>query len=285
MTAATGHDTRLVERLRAALAFAGVGAWEWDLRTGEAWWSDHLYAILGRSPATTPTTLASFLDCVLEEDREPLRVALREVLRTGEPRAFVCRVLRPDGSLRVCRGQLGGVQDEAGSCRLIHGALRNTTLEDVVRHNPDDSIERGLNELLTLVEAAPNPLLLVDSMQRILRVNHATEEMFGWRSGDLVGRDLETLFLEPSEMLDALLVSATARIPAGRLTRSVSVISRDGWSFAADMTVVATPATDGAQFAVTFAPGVMATVPTRGVEQSPWFGLNSPRVDAPATPR
>ena len=101
---AAGRDTRMADRLRAALGFAGVGAWEWDLRTGDAWWSDHLYAILGRSPDTIPTTLAAFLECVVDEDREGMRAALREVLQTGETRPMACRVIRPDGSVRSCRG-------------------------------------------------------------------------------------------------------------------------------------------------------------------------------------
>lgn len=286
---ATGHDARMLERFRTALNFAGVGAWEWDLHTGEAWWSDHLYAILGRPGDATPTTLAAFLECVVEEDREPFRAALRAVLQTGEPHAFACRVVRPDGDLRVCRGQLGAVLDEVGRCRMILGALRNTTLEDAARRTPDDVLLRALREqrteLLTLVEAAPTPLLLVDAMQRIIRVNRATEAMFGWRAGDLVGRGLETLFAEPSEMLDALLVAATARGPAERVIRPVSVVSRDGWPFRAEMTVVAAPAAEGARFAVTFAAGVLAVPPLQDAVSSPWDALNHPRVDAPSPRR
>ena len=289
MTMATGPDPRMLERLRAALNFAGVGAWEWDLQTGEAWWSDHLYAILGRPRGATPTTLAAFLECVVEEDREPFRAALRAVLQAGETHAFACRVVRPDGTLRVCRGQLGTALDEAGRCRLILGALRNTTLEDAARRTPDDVLLRALREerteLFTLVEAAPTPLLLVDAMQRILRVNHATEAMFGWRAGDLVGRGLEALFSEPSEMLDALLVAVTARGPAERVTRPVSVVSRDGWPFRAEMTVVAAPAAEGARFTVTFAAGVLAVPPLQDAVSSPWDGLNHPRVDAPSPRR
>lgn len=260
MAVATSQDARLVERLRTALNFAGVGAWEWDLRTGEAWWSDHLYALLGRAREAIPTTLAAFLECVVEEDREPLQVALRAVLQTGEAHAFACRIVRPDGTLRVCRGQLGAVRDEAGRPRLIHGALRNTTLEDAALRIPDDTLVRALREqrteLRTLVDAAPIALLLVDASQRILCANRATERMFGWRGGELMGRGLETLFSEPAELVDALLYSATAR--EERVTRTVSLVNREGWPFRAEMTAVAASATESARFAVTFAVGALA---------------------------
>ena len=289
MTMVTGHDARMLERHCAALKFAGVGAWEWDLRTGEAWWSDHLYAILGRPRDAIPTTLAAFLECVAQEDREPFRAAVRAVLQTGESHAFACRVVRPDGTLRVCRGQVGAVPDEAGRSRLILGVLRNTTLEDAARLTPDDVLLRALREerteLLSLVDAAPCSLLLVDAMQRILRANRATEEMFGWRAGDLAGRGLETLFPEPGEMLDALLVAATATGPVERVTRPVSVVSRDGWPFRAEMTVAAVSAPEGARFAVTFAAGVLAVPPPQDAGRSPWEGLNPPRVDAPSSRR
>ncbi|MBM4411705.1 MAG: PAS domain S-box protein [Chloroflexi bacterium] len=289
MTATTGQDARKLERLRAALNFAGVGAWEWDLRSGEAWWSDHVYAILGRSRSDIPTTLAAFIECVVEEDRESVQGALRAVLQTGEPHAFVCRVTRPDGTLRVCRGQPGAVLDETGRCRRILGAIRNTTLEDAVRSRPDDLLIRALreqrSELLTLVESAPVALILADSSRRILRTNRATERMLGWRSAELAGRGLETLFAEPEEILDALLLTATTDSPEGRITRVVSLVTREGWPLRAEMTLVPAPKAEGARFAVTLASGVVAVAPADDLSTSPWDELNHPRVDAPASRR
>ena len=258
MMVATGHDTRMAERLRAALGFAGVGAWEWDLRTGEAWWSDHLYAILGRRPDAIPTTLAAFLECVVDEDREGMRAALRDVLQTGQTRAMACRVVRPDGSVRACRGQVGSVPDETGACRLILGSLRDMTFEDSERRAPEEALVRALREqraeLLTMIESAPRPLLLVDAMQRVLRTNRATEEMFGWRAGDLAGRGLQSLSAEPAGLLDALLVAATAPGAVEPVNRQVSLISREGRPFTAEMTVTTATGIEGARFVVMFAP-------------------------------
>lgn len=274
MMVATRHDIRMAERLRAALGFAGVGAWEWDLRTGEAWWSDHLYAILGRRPDAIPTTLAAFLECVVGEDREGMRAALREVLQTGETRAVTCRVIRPDGSVRACRGQVGSVPDETGACRLILGALRDMTFEDAERSAPEGGLVRALREqraeLLTMIESAPRPLLLVDAMQRVLRTNRATEEMFGWRAGDLAGRGLRSLFTEPGGVLDALLLAATAPGAGEPVARIVSLVSRQGRQFLAEMTVTAARGIEGARFVVMFAP---VRLPEAGVAPVP-HGLN-----------
>lgn len=249
-------DGRTVDRLRAALAFAGVGAWEWDLRTGEAWWSDHLYGILGRRPNALPTTLASFLECVVEEDREPMRTALREVLQTGETRALSCRIVRPHGSIRLCRGQVGAVPDETGRCRLIMGALRDVTAEELERRQPEEALLRAFREqrteLLTMLESAPRALLLVDAAQRIIRSNRATEQLLGWRSGDLVGRGLPVLSPEPTVVLDTLLLAATARDPSAPVARLVTLAGQDGLPFSAMMTVSAAPAADGARFVVMF---------------------------------
>ncbi len=245
--------------------------------------------ILGRPINTISTTLAGFLECVVEEDRDPFRAALRAVLQTGEAHAFACRVIRPDGTLRVCRGQMGAVPDETERCRLIIGAMRNTTLEDAARRTPDDTLIRALREeraeLLAVVEASPVPLLLVDATQRILRVNRATEEMFGWRAGELAGRGLEIFFEDAAGMLDALLVAATARGPADRVTRPVSVVSRDGWPFETEMTVLASPAIEGGRFVVTFAVGAADMLLPQHTVQSPWDALNPPRVDAPSRRR
>lgn len=264
-----GHDARMLERLRAVLNFAGVGAWEWDLHTGETWWSDHLYAILGRPRDAAPTTLAAFLECLVDEDREPFRTVLHGVLKTGEPRAFATRVVRPDGALEACYGQLGAVPDEAGRRRLILGALRAASARDGNPLAPDDILLRALREqraeLLLLVEAAPTPLLLVDAKRRILHLNPATEEMFGWRAHHLLGRGLDVLFADPGEMLGVLLASA---LPQGmeRPAWPVSIVSRGGQRSRVKMSATTTPATEGTRFVVTFVP----CAPPPAAVPDPW---------------
>lgn len=276
-------ESRMAERLRAAIAFAGVGALEWDLRTGEAWWSDHLYTILGRRPDQIPTSFAAFLECVEEQDREAVRSALREVLQTGESRPLACRVVRPDGSARRCRGQVGAIPDESGRCRLILGVLRDTT-DEAEGRSPEETLVRALREerreLLTVLEATPRPLLLVDSGQRILRANRATERMFGWRAGDPTGRALTILTTEPAELLDALLVEATASGGSGEISRLIPARTREGRVFPAEITVVAAPTAEAARFVV-----MVASVSTGpGDREGLWVGGPRPRTPLEPSP-
>lgn len=154
--------------------------------------------------------------------------------------------------------------DEDGRCRLILGALRDTTDEDAGRRTPEDLLLRALREqrteLLTLIEATPRPLLLLDAQQRILRTNRATEEMFGWRAGDLAGRALLTLSADAGGMLDGLLAAALGGTPSERVTRVVLGLSREGQVFPVEMAVAAAPGPDGGRFVVMFSPAQVAEV-------------------------
>ncbi|MEA2596083.1 MAG: hypothetical protein QOF01_2552, partial [Thermomicrobiales bacterium] len=38
----TTTDDAQLRRLAFAMEAAGIGSWEWDVQTGEVWWSDNL---------------------------------------------------------------------------------------------------------------------------------------------------------------------------------------------------------------------------------------------------
>jgi two-component system, LuxR family, sensor kinase FixL len=58
--------------------------------------------------------------------------------------------------------------------------------------------ERDWSELFSAtLDAAVDGVVVIDDTGRILRVNRATERLFGWPSGGLVGRPIETLMPEP----------------------------------------------------------------------------------------
>ncbi len=65
------------ERLRVALKGAHGGVWDWDLRSGSAWWSPEIYDLLGAAQDHEKTE-ATVMELIHEEDRERVRKAIAE---------------------------------------------------------------------------------------------------------------------------------------------------------------------------------------------------------------
>ena len=66
-----------VQRLRWALHGSGGGAWDWDLASGEAWWSQEMYDLWGVEPGTK-MMLKNSLALVHEHDWDRLRKSVEE---------------------------------------------------------------------------------------------------------------------------------------------------------------------------------------------------------------
>src|ERR687898_425973 len=81
--------------LDAAQRLAHLGSWSWDLETGEVYWSDELYRVLGFEPRQFVGSYEHFLDSVHPEDRERVERLIREGISEGR-RQFEFRTIHPD---------------------------------------------------------------------------------------------------------------------------------------------------------------------------------------------
>ena len=71
-------------RLREAQRLAGMGSWHFDLRSGEASWSEGMYDLYRLEPGQ-PLDLGSVLATVHPDDRSRGDAALSRLMETGEP--------------------------------------------------------------------------------------------------------------------------------------------------------------------------------------------------------
>jgi formate hydrogenlyase transcriptional activator len=96
----TDHALREGEqRLSLALASAGAGAWDLDVATGRIWATPEAKVLYGFS-AGDDVDLAGFLARVYPEDRELVRLRLRDALSQQAAYSADYRLVLPDGSIR-----------------------------------------------------------------------------------------------------------------------------------------------------------------------------------------
>ena len=144
--------------LREAQAIAQLGSWSLDDATGELFWSDETFRILGITPGSVQPTLALFLSLVHPEDRAAVRQELESArLRPDGVYSIEHRVLARDGVQRFVR-ERGRVRfDERGRSLSISGTTLDLTehINDQEDLRQRERLERGLLELSAMFLQRP----------------------------------------------------------------------------------------------------------------------------------
>jgi two-component system sensor kinase FixL len=172
------------ERMSLVMDAANLGLWEWDPDEDELWGTKTRRALLGL-PSPGKIKLEDALSRVHTDDRDRVRQALKDAVRTGKNYHFEYRVVLPDGSVRWTEHRGRCVSEAGGKSPVLRGVSIDVTAQKQAQ---------DLFRLAT--EAAPSGIVVVDDQGRIVLVNAHIEELFGYEREELVGKPVEILVPE-----------------------------------------------------------------------------------------
>jgi len=112
---------RANERLSEAQRIGRIGDWEYDLRTGEVYWSPQQCAQFERAPEQGSPTFAEFRAYLTEEGRAAIDRAHSGAIRTGEAQEVEYEVHLPSGAQAWHLGVVMPSFDASGEVVRLHG--------------------------------------------------------------------------------------------------------------------------------------------------------------------
>ncbi|MFI5459225.1 MAG: response regulator [Isosphaerales bacterium] len=154
--------------------------------------------------------------------------------------------------IRGCLQSLGALHEIAfrqAELAAAHAEVEQTVQErtaDLYRANKEltrQAAELRESQLLmkSIVDTAPDAIVTIDHMSRVVEFNPAAEEIFGYSKGEAVGRSLDELLIPPAQRQayhDAVaqyIESGEDRCMGARL--EVTSLRADGAEFPAELTV------------------------------------------------
>jgi len=163
--------------------------WDWDIATGELWWSEGFRTHYGWDWREVAATLGGWEALVHPDDRARVVASLDAALAgDAEDWQAPYRIRRADGSYADVEDRGRILRDADGrAIRAVGGML------DVTRQRRD---EADLRLLRRAVGSSGNGIVIVDALdaeQKLVYVNPAFERMTGYSADEVLGRSYRIL--------------------------------------------------------------------------------------------
>ncbi len=175
------------ERLRLAVEATGLGAWDYDLTTGELSWSDRCKAVFGL-PADAAVTYDIFLGRLHPDDREPLsRIVSRALDPAGSGEYDTeYRAVWHDGTVRWIAAKGRAFFDGEGASRR---AVRftGTVLDTTERKQIEDTLRESEARFRNLADNAPVMVWVTDPTGYCSYLSKSWYEFTGQNEADALG--------------------------------------------------------------------------------------------------
>ncbi|GEM_PF-3498735 len=163
------------DRFNLAGELSGVGVWDWNIESGELWWSEAIAPMFGLPPHEQPT-YAGFLELVHPEDRAGLEQAVKASLAGDTPYRFDHRVLLADGRVRWMREQGSTLRAEDGHPTRMIGVV-----QDITDSKRTERMLMDSHRLLQQFGDSVRDVIYIRDIcpPRLVFINKAYETLFG----------------------------------------------------------------------------------------------------------
>jgi PAS domain S-box-containing protein len=174
------HEKQLAESQR----IAHIGSWEHNLTTGQVFWSNELFRLLGLDPKTDPADFEMFMEMVHPDDKAVLKKAIDETAGLHAPFNLDYRLILKNGSTRIFHAQAELIHDDTGTQAILSGTCQDITERKLAEEKLRES-EQFIRRILDTVDEG---FIVIDRDFRILTANAAYFRHYGSACDEIIGR-------------------------------------------------------------------------------------------------
>jgi diguanylate cyclase (GGDEF)-like protein/PAS domain S-box-containing protein len=151
-------------RLKETERLAKIGSWEMDIATGESFWSEGFYRIIGMDASDVEPSAEVGMNIIHPDDRERAASEVQRAIAEGGEYDIEKRIIRPDGEIRTVLSLGEIVRDEENNSSKLVGAFLDITeqkkIEEEIR-KLNTELELRVAERTRELEEANKKLQLI----------------------------------------------------------------------------------------------------------------------------
>jgi len=130
------------ERFRRSQVAADIGTWDWNIETGELFWSERIAPLFGFDIGSVETSYEKFISILHPDDKQMVLNAIDATIKYDAPYEIEHRVIWPDGSVRWLMERGAVTRDSSGKPLKMLGTVMNIHHRKMAELKLKDSEER-----------------------------------------------------------------------------------------------------------------------------------------------
>jgi PAS domain S-box-containing protein len=188
------------ERIAIASESAGIGTWEFDVRSNAATWDNGMYKIYDVQREADADLYALWVQCMHPQDRERAERELAAAMRGESEFDTEFRLVRRDGEIRYLKAAARSARSADGGVIRLTGVNVDITARKRIEAEQTLLAQRLSDHQFytrSLFESNIDALMTTDACGVITDVNNQMEVLTGCTRDELIGALFKTLFTDP----------------------------------------------------------------------------------------
>jgi len=173
------------QRYQLLVRGLNVGEWDWNVVTGELYWSPRMLDIMGITKTEFRARFSEFENRLHPEDKTRVIEQLQSHTQSRTAYDAEFRLRRQNGGYAWVHSTGQGIWDDEGRAIRVVGSV-------------DDISERKMAEerFQKIVEFSPYPIVVIDTDGTVVLTNRQTGKLFGYERNELFRKNIELLLPE-----------------------------------------------------------------------------------------